>query len=46
MPSALVEMAFLSNPNDAALLAEGSIQKQAAKAIARAISDYMEEYIN
>lgn len=46
MPSALVEMAFISNPSDAALLAQGSVQKQAAKAIAKGISDYMEEYID
>lgn len=45
MPSALVEMAFISNPGDAALLGQSTIQKRAAKAIAEAIADYMEDYV-
>ncbi len=45
MPSALVEMAFLSNSSDAAVLAQGSVQKQAARAIARGINDYIEDYV-
>lgn len=46
MPSALAEIAFISNPSDAALLAQSSTQKKAAQAIARAISGYMEDYID
>lgn len=45
MPSALAEIAFISNPSDAALLAQGSFQERAAQAIARGVSGYMEDYI-
>ncbi len=45
MPSALVEMGFISNPGDAALLGQSTIQKRAAKAIAEAIADYMQDYV-
>lgn len=44
MPSALVEMAFISNPDEEALLAQSSFRNKAAGAIAAAIADYMKSY--
>ncbi len=44
MPSALVEMAFISNPTEEALLAQSSFKNRAAEAIADAIADYMKSY--
>ncbi len=46
MPSALVEMAFISNPTEEALLAQQQFTDKAAKAIADAIAGYMQEYVN
>ena len=40
MPAALVETAFLSNPHDAALLAEPSFLDKLANGIAKGIMDY------
>ncbi len=40
MPAVLVELAFLSNPEEAALLASDEMQKTCAAAIARGITDY------
>lgn len=39
--SALIEMAFLTNPEDLAMAEDESMQDAAAKAIAQAISDYI-----
>ena len=40
MPSILVETGFLSNPNEARLLATASYQRRVAKAIANGIQEY------
>ncbi len=45
MPSALVEMGFISNPTEGALFGQNSIRNRAAEAIAAAIADYMESYL-
>ncbi len=45
MPSALVEMGFISNPTEGALLGQNSCRNKAAEAIAAAIADYMESYL-
>ncbi|MDD4775136.1 MAG: N-acetylmuramoyl-L-alanine amidase [Syntrophomonas sp.] len=45
MPSALIEMGFISNYSDAAQLAQKSFQKKAAEAIAQAIADYVDDYV-
>jgi N-acetylmuramoyl-L-alanine amidase len=41
MPSALVEMAFISNPDEQALLMSEDFQNLAAAAIANAVEEYM-----
>ena len=41
MPAVLVEIAFISNPEEEALLASGAWQQQAANAIAAGISQYL-----
>jgi N-acetylmuramoyl-L-alanine amidase len=41
MPSALIEMAFISNPDEQALLMSEDFQNQAATAIANAVEQYM-----
>lgn len=43
MPSALVELAFISNPAEQALLMQDDFQNLAAQAIANAIEQYMRE---
>lgn len=43
MPSALVEVLYLSNPQEEALLALPDTQKRAAEAIARGIQDYLRQ---
>jgi N-acetylmuramoyl-L-alanine amidase len=45
MPSALVEMAFISNPSEEALLQQQQFTDLAAKAIADAIAGYMKAYV-
>jgi len=45
MPSALVEMAFISNPTEEALLQQQQFRDLAAKAIADAIAGYMQAYV-
>lgn len=42
MPSALVEMAFINNPNEEQLLARDDIRDLAAQAIADAIQEYLQ----
>jgi N-acetylmuramoyl-L-alanine amidase len=44
MPSALVELAFLSNPTEGELLKQESFKAGAAQAIADAIQGYMQQY--
>lgn len=41
MPAALVELAFISNPQEEILLKSPDFQKKAAKAIAQGIADYL-----
>lgn len=43
MPAVLVEVAFLSNPDEEKLLADPSFRQQAAEAIARGIERYFQE---
>jgi len=45
MPSALIEMAFISNPAEEALLSQQSFRQLAAQAIADGIAAYMKENI-
>lgn len=45
MPSALVEIAFVSNPTEAGLLGQSYYQELAAEAIADAIEKYMRAYV-
>jgi len=45
MPSALIEMAFISNPAEEALLSQQSFRQTAAQAIADGIAAYMKENI-
>jgi len=40
-PACLIEMAFISNDEEAALLADGTWQDRYARAIARAVTDYV-----
>ncbi|WP_425058354.1 N-acetylmuramoyl-L-alanine amidase LytC [Sporomusa carbonis] len=40
MPAALVELAFISNPDDECMLADPAAQDEFARAIARGITDY------
>lgn len=40
MPACLVELAFISNPTEEALLESGTFQKRAARAIAEGIAEY------
>lgn len=40
LPAALVELGFLSNPKDEAIVRKASYQKKAAKAIAEGLADY------
>ncbi|MDO3376700.1 N-acetylmuramoyl-L-alanine amidase [Geoalkalibacter halelectricus] len=40
MPSVLVEVAFISNPREEALLADRQFQERSARAIARAVRNY------
>ena len=40
-PAVLVELAFISNTEDEALLADSEMQDQFARAIARGITDYI-----
>lgn len=42
MPAVLVEMAFISNPEEEALLASDEFQRQAAEAIARGVQRWLE----
>ncbi|WP_049752590.1 SH3 domain-containing protein [Candidatus Desulforudis audaxviator] len=44
MPSALVEVAFISNPVEERLLADPAFQNRAAAAIAAGLQDYFQEY--
>ena len=46
MPSALVEMAFISNPTEGPLLGQSQFQRSAAEAIADAIENYMQTYVD
>lgn len=46
MPSALVEMVFISNPEEEALLKKDSFLEQGSQAIAEAIVDYMKSYVD
>ncbi|MDI3280851.1 MAG: N-acetylmuramoyl-L-alanine amidase [Bacillota bacterium] len=43
MPAVLVEVAFLSNPDEEKLLADAGFRQQAAEAIARGIERYFQE---
>jgi N-acetylmuramoyl-L-alanine amidase len=45
MPSALVEIAFLSNPTECELLKQQNFRQLAAQAIADGIEAYMKENI-
>lgn len=45
MPSALVEMAFITNPTEEALLAQPQFRDKAAQAIADGIAGYMHAYV-
>lgn len=45
MPSALAELAFLSNPTEEALLQQQQFRDKAAQAIADAIIGYMQTYV-
>lgn len=42
MPAALVELAFITNPEEEQLLVRDDFQEQAARAVALGISDYLE----
>ena len=42
VPSVLVELGFLSNPEDEKLLASPAFQRQSASAIANAIQQYLQ----
>ena len=44
MPSVLVELGYLSNADEAPILAQEAFQKQAAAAIARAVMAFFERY--
>lgn len=44
MPSALVEMAFISNPDEQALLMDDNFRNQAAQAIANGIEQYINNH--
>ena len=43
IPAALVELGFLSNPEEEALLADAAYQKRLAQALVRAIERYFEQ---
>jgi N-acetylmuramoyl-L-alanine amidase len=44
MPSVLVELGFLSNPEDERILASSAGQRKIARALAEAIAAYVREY--
>lgn len=44
MPAVLVEMGYLSHPDEAALLGRGDFQREAGEAIAAAVSRFLERY--
>lgn len=46
MPSALTELAFISNPTEEALLQQPQFRSRAAQAIADAIYGYMQTYVD
>ncbi|MFU8794868.1 MAG: N-acetylmuramoyl-L-alanine amidase family protein [Dethiobacteria bacterium] len=44
IPAALVEMAFLTNPKEEALLLEASMQKEIAGALLRGLEAYFQKF--
>jgi N-acetylmuramoyl-L-alanine amidase len=44
MPSALVEVGFLSNPTEERLLAQRSFQENVARALARSVQEFFRSY--
>jgi len=44
MPAVLVEIAFLSNPNEAQKLKSESFQLEAAQAVFRGINSFVDRY--
>ena len=44
MPSILVEAGYLSNDDEARLMARSSFQREAAEALARAVARFFERY--
>ncbi|MDK4613481.1 N-acetylmuramoyl-L-alanine amidase, partial [Kingella kingae] len=45
MPSVLVEMGFLSNPQDEKLLASQDFRRQMANSIANAVQEYLRNVV-